>query len=235
MAHCYSVAMLDVHPPHKAIGSLSEFFLHLFTITVGLLIAVGIEGLVERHQHKELADSARQTMTVEIRKNAANVSDALRELADERKRMDANISAIAKAQLAPKGTAADDLNLDVSFGSTDVDETAWKAAQATAALSYMPYADAQRFSGVYASAEIFRKTEEQLAADEANFIGVVRRFHIGTGTVEKDAADAIAERLGVMQGHLFNIFIAAKVLQEQQNALLEGREPLHHMSEKMTN
>ena len=36
--------MIDVHAPHKAIGNTGEFFLHLFTITIGLLIAVGIEG-----------------------------------------------------------------------------------------------------------------------------------------------------------------------------------------------
>jgi hypothetical protein len=42
--------MLDVHPPHKSIEGVGEFFLHLFTITVGLLIAVGIEAAVERHQ-----------------------------------------------------------------------------------------------------------------------------------------------------------------------------------------
>jgi hypothetical protein len=59
--------MLDVHPPHKAIGNTGEFFLHLFTITIGLLIAVGIEGAVERHQHHELARDARETMTAEIR------------------------------------------------------------------------------------------------------------------------------------------------------------------------
>ena len=51
--------MLDVHPPHKAIEGVGEFFLHLFTITVGLLIAVGIEAAVERHQHRELAAEAR--------------------------------------------------------------------------------------------------------------------------------------------------------------------------------
>ena len=226
--------MLDVHPPHKAIGNFSEFFLHLFTITVGLLIAVGIEGLVERHQHRELAENARQTMTEEIRKNAVSTSDALREIADERKRMVANINAVQQLQLAPKGTTSDDLSLDVAYGSTDVDQTAWKTAQATSALSYMPYAEAQKFSGVYDTADVFSKAQGQIAEDEARFIGTVRRFHIGKGKLDQTAADALAEQLGIMQGHLFNIFVAATVLQEQQNALLQGREPLHHMSAKMT-
>ena len=36
--------MLDVHPTH----TWRDFFLHLATITIGLLIAVGLEQTVER-------------------------------------------------------------------------------------------------------------------------------------------------------------------------------------------
>jgi hypothetical protein len=49
----------------------------------------------------------------------------------------------------------------------------------------------------------------------------------------KDAADAIAEQFGISQGHLLALKIAAVVLQEQQNAFLEGREPKHDMSERI--
>ena len=52
--------MLDVHPPHTAIHGTGEFLLHLLTITVGLLIAVGIEGAVTRHEHQKLARRLRK-------------------------------------------------------------------------------------------------------------------------------------------------------------------------------
>lgn len=202
---------------------------------MGLLIAVGIEGLVERHSHRELAEQARATMTAEIRKNQASVRDALQEIADERKKMDSNVAAVRKVQMDPNGPAANEMNVDVSFGSTGVEETVWKTAQATAALSYMPYEEAEKFSSIYNIAEAFTKSQDRLFDDEAEFLGTIGRFHVGDGKVSKDAADALAERLGVWQGHLLTITIAARVLQEQQNAFLEGREPLHHMSEKMGN
>jgi len=42
--------MLDVHAPHSPLHGTKEFFFHLFTITVGLLIATQIESCVEwRH------------------------------------------------------------------------------------------------------------------------------------------------------------------------------------------
>jgi len=54
--------MLEVHPPHKAFAGIREFLLHLLTITVGLLIAVGIERIVEWRHHEHPVEQARVTL-----------------------------------------------------------------------------------------------------------------------------------------------------------------------------
>jgi hypothetical protein len=225
--------MLDVHPPHKAIGNASEFFLHLFTITIGLLIAVGIEAAVEHHQHRELAREARETMTEEIRKNAENTNEALRDITGEQQRMKENLAAVRKVQLNPNDPSANGLNLDISYSSTGLEDTGWKTAQATGALAFMPYAESTKYSAIYGAEQAFLKAQDQLSEDEARFLGTIEKFHIGKGKLSKDAADAIAEQVGIWQGHLLALKIAAVVLQEQQNAFLEGREPSHHMSERI--
>jgi hypothetical protein len=50
--------MLDVHPPHQPAHTWKDFFIHIATIVVGLLIAIGLEQTVEffhhRHQLKEV-------------------------------------------------------------------------------------------------------------------------------------------------------------------------------------
>jgi glycerol-3-phosphate dehydrogenase len=48
--------MLDVHLPHKGIHGFWEFFIHLFTITVGLLIATQIESCMEWRHHVHVAE-----------------------------------------------------------------------------------------------------------------------------------------------------------------------------------
>ena len=52
--------MLDVHPPHHPTHTWGDFFIHIATITIGLLIAVGIEQTVEslhhRHQRHQLME-----------------------------------------------------------------------------------------------------------------------------------------------------------------------------------
>ena len=226
--------MLDVHPPHKAIEGVGEFFLHLFTITVGLLIAVGIEAAVERHQHRELAAEARDTMTAEIRKNSTNVADALKEIDQEQQKLKDNLDSVRKVQLNPSDPASRNLYLDISFNTTGLEDTGWRTAQVTGALAFMPYGESERYTSIYRVGEEFLKNQDQLSEDESRILGIIQKFHVGQGSnLTKDAADALAEQFGIWQGHLLYLKIAAKVLQEQQNAFLEGREPKHNMSERL--
>jgi hypothetical protein len=110
--------MLDVHPPHRPIEGVGEFFLHLFTISVGLLIAVGIEAAVERHQHRELAAEARDTMTAEIRKNSRDVADALKDIDREQQKLKHNLAEVRNVQLNPKASSSQSPSLDISFNTT---------------------------------------------------------------------------------------------------------------------
>lgn len=58
--------MLDVHPPHHAAHSWRDFFVHIATIVIGLLIAVGLEQTVEfvhhRHQREALEAQMREVL-----------------------------------------------------------------------------------------------------------------------------------------------------------------------------
>lgn len=53
--------------------------------------------------------------------------------------------------------------------------------------------------------------------------------------MSKEAADALASNLGIWQGHLLTLRIAARVLQDEQQAYLQGRAPRTGLSEKITN
>jgi hypothetical protein len=174
-------------------------------------------------------------MKEEIRKNAENTNDALKDISREQQRMKGNLAAVRKVQLNPNDPAANNLNLDISYNTTGLEDTGWKTAQATGALAFMPYAESTKYSAIYGAEQAFLKAQDQLADDEARFLGTIQRFHIGQSKLSKDAADAIAEQVGISQGHLLAVKIAAVVLQEEQNAFLEGREPKHDMSERITN
>jgi hypothetical protein len=61
--------MLDVHPPHSPTHTWKDFFIHVGTIVIGLLIAVGLEQTVEVIHHRHSAADARASIQEETSDN----------------------------------------------------------------------------------------------------------------------------------------------------------------------
>src|SRR5665213_1496722 len=69
--------MIDIHPPHHAATTWRDFFIHIATIVLGLLIAIGLEQTVELvHRHREERE-ARANIREEI---ATNIDITQRDL-----------------------------------------------------------------------------------------------------------------------------------------------------------
>ena len=96
-------------------------------------------------------------MTAEIRKNAVSMTDALQTIGKEQEKLKQNLAGIRKIQLNPKDPSGRNLNLDISYNTTGLEDTGWKTAQATGALAFMPYAESERFSSIYDIAQTFLK------------------------------------------------------------------------------
>ncbi len=57
--------MLDVHPAHHAASTWRDFFIHIATIVLGLLIAIGLEQAVEAiHHYRQRAELREQILDV---------------------------------------------------------------------------------------------------------------------------------------------------------------------------
>jgi hypothetical protein len=61
--------MLDVHPPHHAASTWRDFFIHIITIVIGLLIAIALEQTVERFHHNREVAETREALAEERQKN----------------------------------------------------------------------------------------------------------------------------------------------------------------------
>ncbi len=48
-----SAPMIDIHPPHHTVSTRREFFVHLFIVVLGILIAIGLEQTVEVIHHAQ--------------------------------------------------------------------------------------------------------------------------------------------------------------------------------------
>jgi len=144
--------MLDVHPPHESVHTWKSFLIHIATIVIGLLIAVGLEQMVERFHHSHLAHEARERLLDEVKTNGEtakrdayavrvhekHLRDALQVL--ERARSHALLSTdhiITARPWSPVGVAA------------------WKIARANGAAAYLSAAEQATFELANWDAETF--------------------------------------------------------------------------------
>ena len=76
--------MLDVHAPHASTHTWRDFFIHIATIVIGLLIAVGLEQAVEYvHDLRRVAETRRALETerlININRFDANTKEFRREM-----------------------------------------------------------------------------------------------------------------------------------------------------------
>jgi hypothetical protein len=61
--------MREIHAPHEAIHTWKDFFIHIATIVIGLLIAIGLEQTVEYIHHHQQAKHAREMLQQEMERN----------------------------------------------------------------------------------------------------------------------------------------------------------------------
>ncbi len=144
---------MDIHPPYGPIHSFKEFFLHLLTVILGILIALSLEGLIEWRHHRSLAEEARSNLTVEIRENRQLLTGGLAAAPDAEQRLKATIETIE----AYRKNHQDDRTskLDWSFGLFPLSATAWSTAASTGALGYMDYSEVKAYTRAYVLQEEF--------------------------------------------------------------------------------
>ena len=212
---------MDVHAPHERIHGWKDFAVHLLTITVGLLIAVGIEGLVELHREHKLVREARETLRAEIKTDTNTMKDALDSIGKERRTMANDIAMMKRIQANPNDKSAQAGAFDVTFQLKGFSDTAWKTAQATNALSYMPYDEAEKYSNVYGLQAAYEARQDVLLTDEAKVLGLLTSF--GQKDITEAQAGQLLQVLGEWQSHLVFLELAAKIGYGADAAFLEGR------------
>src|ERR1700677_4413921 len=127
--------MLDVHPPHHATSTWRDFFIHIATICIGLLIAIGLEQSVEalhrHHEHRKLlAALDAESRQILFDTNRVETGETL------------DLQWIRQLEAQVSDAARDHHPLDqiahhTSFGWDIPDEPVYKAAKASAKLDLL--------------------------------------------------------------------------------------------------
>ena len=192
--------MLDVHPPHETPHGVRDFALHLFTITIGLLIALSLEGMLEWQHHRHLVREAEESMGAEIRGNGSGMGDALADLHKQQASLKHDVAVLK--YIIKTGKPPEHDSMEISFHIHTFDDVAWKTAQTTGALAYMSYPEAEKYASVYSTQVELAGAETQAARDAILALSPFMNDADTDPDPTSGQASAIKDKLETLQGQL---------------------------------
>ncbi len=131
--------MLDVHPAHHAATTWRDFFIHIATIVIGLLIAIGLEQTVEFFHHRHQIAETREALHKELEQNQKNRASSVAEFQRLTTLVQGNLAVFHYLEShpgAPQGSLPAKVNWHSNGGPFG--ESVWTTAQQGAVLGLMP-------------------------------------------------------------------------------------------------
>jgi hypothetical protein len=192
--------VLDVHPPHEPLHNWRDFLIHLAIITIGLLIALSLEGCVEWQHHRHLVHEAEAGLHREIRSNAGSLQENLDGVRKEQELLQQDVAVLKKIIANPKVQNHDEMS--IRFNIRGFDDVSWKTAESTGAFSYMPYAQAQEYSDIYDRQHDIDEAEHQAIRDTVISVAPFINSKKDDPNPSADEAASIKGHIEILQGQL---------------------------------
>jgi hypothetical protein len=192
--------VIDVHPPHEPIHGWRDFFIHLTTITIGLLIALSLEGCVEWQHHRHLVHEAEASLHAEIQSNESGLAGVIADVHNQQSILKQDV--VVLDQMIKDPMAKTHQHMSVNFHLVGFDDVSWKTAQTTGALSYMPYDRAQEYGAIYGLQDDFDVAQKQAVRDAIVSIGPFVNADPTDPVAAAKQNQSIKEHLEVLQGQL---------------------------------
>ena len=156
---------MEIHAPEKPIHSLRDVAIHLAIVTIGILIALGLEQSIEWYHHRRIVAEANESLVSEIRENRETLQRQVTNFPRFYKSMSAVMDLVnAYIDRKPPKTFP---KLPLFFYQAPLRNISWTTAQAAGATAWMPYSELHRDASVYQTQDEYneaqRRTEEVLA------------------------------------------------------------------------
>src|ERR1035437_998277 len=138
---------MDIHPPMGRSESLKEIAVHILVVTIGILIALGLEGIRETWREHVAVSEARESFLAELRLDR----DQLAKDQENVKQVDAQLDQIISnmPQLTKSPADLEKRVLDLHPAFYFFRTTAWEAALSGGALSHMRREELDGFVDAY--------------------------------------------------------------------------------------
>ena len=205
---------MDLHPPGGPVRSVKDFLVHLGIVTLGILIALGLEQVVETHQRSKIAAEALGGFRQEIADNEAKVKEVMADIKGLRAKTQ---DAIAKfsPDSAPGAVPS---RIDYPGVRLDfISSASWDSAIATHALNDLPYDTVKRYAEAFGALRIFLDAERSGIAMWQD----MRRFGTDPTALSKEQRIRLVEELRRYESFTYAIDLVGKGTLESCDAALK--------------
>jgi hypothetical protein len=141
--------------------SARRFAFEITTITVGILIALSVDGIVEWNRERALVREARASITREIADNLKGLEGTFPAFEKHERDLEQALQ-FANELLQTGKTDVNQLNFALSMPS--LNRASWQTAERTGALSYMEYADVKEYNELYELQDVVVESQRALVA-----------------------------------------------------------------------
>ena len=201
--------MIDVHPPHHAANTLRDFLIHIATIVVGLLIAIGLEQSVEWVHHRHVVHVARENIRIEMDANRKLAVKNLASIRRTEKNMQDNIK-LTQA-LATDPHALRHGHMAFNFQWSSFTDSAWRTARDTGALALMPVDEVQGYADTYGQQGLVNAEAIKMFEDEPEASAPL--------VMTPDAKDMSAQDAHALLLNATNIYLRLQTLEQLTDGL----------------
>jgi hypothetical protein len=142
--------MIDVHPPQHAAITRRDFFIHLSTVVLGILIAIGLEQAVEYIHHRHQVSETREALRVEREDNRRAYVSNVAEFRRQNAALLNNLLVLHFLQQHPAASRSQLPGILLWHAiRTSFSESAWKTAQQSNVTALMPQDEVRRDALLY--------------------------------------------------------------------------------------
>ena len=179
--------------------SVREFLVHLAMVTIGILIALGLEQTVEAWHHRDLGIEARENILSEIRDNKQQVDRARPVVAKNREALQQSLKIVRlyMAHKPPKHGV-----IQIPANGPSLSTTSWTTASNTGTLSYMNYAEAKRFAEAYQVQAVLQHAEDDMVQSTVQAYSLVAFTSAGPASMREDQLRDLERQLSNSLGNV---------------------------------
>ena len=222
--------MIEVHPPHENVHTWRQFFIHIAAITIGLLIAIGLEQTVVYFHHRHQLQEARRELAVELESNRRVVGINLEATRKVMADLDADMALLRVVQTSPASQSPEPIGSKLVYGLGNFywpKDGTWQAVKQNGSLGLMAHDELHYYVYIYEDIAIIMEQLSELGARMEVAGAIARRSPEGNLTPRD-----IEELITATSEAQAKLAYSTLLLRLEENALQKKTEEIPKIEQK---